>query len=239
MSKPQAILGLIAYIVAFSVFCSYFFIDLNGAIYLSPIERIIFLLTTSIAMYIGGFLLTRSKLPFLHINLYQANLVLWFIMYIFLIITLTQLDPYSYRDDFGKYILYESRPLNLVPFNTITTYTTNYFAGYIPLNSFLYNIIGNIVALMPLAFFLPLLFKRQNNFLRFFLTVFATTLIIEITQFITMSGTCDIDDIILNLAGACVAYLIAQLKPVKACLKRLFLPTPSELPNTNNPINEV
>lgn len=230
VSKPHFILGIIFYLVALAVFSAYFLLDLNDDIYLSPIDRIIFLVITSIAMYIGGKLLARTN-PSLHF-LFKLNLIIWFILYIFLIITLTQLDRYSYRDDFGKYVLYDSRPVNFIPFNTITIYTTKYFDGCISTVSFLYNILGNIVALMPLALFLPLLFKQQNSFFRFFLTTLCVTLLIEIVQFVTMSGTCDIDDVILNLFGACILFCILQIPPVKTSLHRFFLPDKEQNPTS-------
>lgn len=61
---------------------------------------------------------------------------------------------------------------------------------------------------MPFAFFLPLLFKKQNNFKTFLLTMICIVIGIELLQFITMSGSCDIDDVILNVSGSLIMYEI-------------------------------
>ncbi len=226
MSKPHIATGVVFYLIALIIFGVYFTLDLNDAIYLSPVDRIIFLVSTCAAMYIASVLISRQTSSY---RLFRINLIIWFILYVFLIITLTQLDRYSYRDEFDKYILfYDSRPINFIPLNTITAYTTKFMSGYISTDLFLYNILGNILALAPLAFFLPLLFKSQNNFFRFFLSALGATLAIEIAQFVTMSGTCDIDDILLNLLGACVAFAIFQIRPLKSTLHRVFLPAPTE-----------
>lgn len=44
----------------------------------------------------------------------------------------------------------------------ILPYITKFISGYIPPYIFMYNITRNIVALMPFAFFLPILFKKSK-----------------------------------------------------------------------------
>ena len=85
------------------------------------------------------------------------------------------------------------------------------------------NLLGNIVACMPFAFFLPLLFKKQNNLKRFALTMIIIVLTIELLQFVTLSGSCDIDDIILNVSGAIIMYAILKIKSVNNLIKNIFL----------------
>lgn len=48
-------------------------------------------------------------------------------------------------------------------------------------------------------------------------------IIIELLQFVTLSGVCDIDDVILNVAGACIMFGILSIKPVKAFVRMIFL----------------
>jgi glycopeptide antibiotics resistance protein len=38
---------------------------------------------------------------------------------------------------------------------------------------------------------------------------------VEIIQFLTFTGSLDIDDLILNLTGACGAFLLMKTKPLK------------------------
>ena len=76
---------------------------------------------------------------------------------------------------------------------------------------------------MPFAFFLPLLFKKQNNFKTFLLTMICIVTGIELLQFITMSGSCDIDDVILNVSGSLIMYEILHIKSINELLKNIFL----------------
>ena len=50
-------------------------------------------------------------------------------------------------------------------------------------------------------------------------TIIILILLVEIFQFLTFSGSADIDDIILNTIGAIIGYIIVQSKFVKKILK--------------------
>ena len=76
------------------------------------------------------------------------------------------------------------------------------------------NFLGNILVFIPLGVFLPLLFRRQRRFLLFLLTVTAAVCLVELIQYFTQLGSLDIDDLILNLPGACLGWLLWRL-----CLK--------------------
>ena len=73
------------------------------------------------------------------------------------------------------------------------------------------NLLGNIVLFIPLGYFLPAL---SSSLRKFYLTFLAVTIIIttiELTQLFFMVGTCDIDDLILNLLGASLGYGLFRL----------------------------
>jgi glycopeptide antibiotics resistance protein len=90
----------------------------------------------------------------------------------------------------------------------------------IDLNGDLYyavrNLLGNIIMFMPLGVLLPLIL-RKRNFLSVLLISAAATVFIELTQvFIgALVGfhyrQFSVDDIILNLAGAILGYLIYKI----------------------------
>lgn len=46
---------------------------------------------------------------------------------------------------------------------------------------------------------------------------------IELLQFITMSGCCDIDDVILNVMGALVMFGILRIKSINQLIRNIFL----------------
>lgn len=100
---------------------------------------------------------------------------------------------------------------NLVPFRTIyqsvyaIVHATNKY-------SFLYaiiNVLGNLVLFIPYGFCIPRLFERYRVFGKFVLLSFVILLSVETLQVLTLRGCFDIDDIILNLVGAVLAYLIS------------------------------
>ena len=70
------------------------------------------------------------------------------------------------------------------------------------------NFGGNILLFVPLGLFLPSLFPAQQRFWVFFLTVALTISAVEVTQYLTYTGAMDVDDLLLNTAGACLGYLL-------------------------------
>lgn len=69
------------------------------------------------------------------------------------------------------------------------------------------NLAGNVVMFVPLGLFLPLLFVGCRRFWRFLLWVLLVIVLVELIQLVTLLGTCDVDDLILNLAGVLMGYL--------------------------------
>lgn len=100
--------------------------------------------------------------------------------------------------------------VNLVPFAEIRRYLT-----YVSTIGILYvgiNLFGNIVVMIPFGYALPSLFGQGKK--RPFLYVFIGMLfsiLIEIFQYYTHTGTCDVDDVILNTIGVIVGYLIYSM----------------------------
>ena len=104
--------------------------------------------------------------------------------------------------------------VNLEPFATIGRYwallhkTNNQQL----LRHAVINLAGNVIMFIPLGIFLPGIWRRFRGF---FLTFFAVLLLIvavELVQYATKLGTCDIDDLILNMIGFCLGYLFYKIK---------------------------
>ncbi|MFC6227633.1 VanZ family protein [Paenibacillus allorhizosphaerae] len=60
------------------------------------------------------------------------------------------------------------------------------------------NLFGNVIILMPLGFFLPLLFRKFNSMTRILLFSCMTSIGIESLQFVLRVGSLDVDDIIFE-----------------------------------------
>jgi glycopeptide antibiotics resistance protein len=70
------------------------------------------------------------------------------------------------------------------------------------------QIIGNSVMLLPLGIFIPLLFPKFSGFFPVFFICLLVSVCIELMQLITSYRSTDIDDVILNTAGAIVGYIL-------------------------------
>lgn len=70
--------------------------------------------------------------------------------------------------------------------------------------------IGNIVWFIPFGFMLPKMLKKCN-FTTVTLSGFLLTLLIEILQLVFKKGICEIDDLILNIAGTMTGYSVYKI----------------------------
>jgi len=76
---------------------------------------------------------------------------------------------------------------------------------------FLKNIIGNFLLFLPWGFLLPVLMKKARSF-RFCIILTTTVLFLtETIQLLSMRGFFDLEDIILNILGACTGYFIFSI----------------------------
>jgi glycopeptide antibiotics resistance protein len=73
------------------------------------------------------------------------------------------------------------------------------------------QVIGNFIMLMPLGFFLPLLYKRISNLFLVLLTALLVSTVIELLQLITSFRSADVDDIFLNTLGACTGFVLFKI----------------------------
>lgn len=98
--------------------------------------------------------------------------------------------------------------INLVPFRTVTEFTTTMASSSNPhlARHAVINLLGNIVMFVPLGFFLPCIWDWLRQFRRCMAHVAVTIVVIELIQLFTLLGSCDVDDLILNVLGAAIGY---------------------------------
>jgi glycopeptide antibiotics resistance protein len=94
--------------------------------------------------------------------------------------------------------------VNLIPFSTIAFYLSGEVNGLI---SF-YNLAANIVLFLPFGIFLKV--KKLPPIPLFAFPIFIISLI-ELLQYFTHRGSLDIDDLILNIFGFYIGYLLFPL----------------------------
>lgn len=112
--------------------------------------------------------------------------------------------------------------VNLEPFRTIRNYLIAYRLGNISGKLTVLNLLGNLTAFAPMGFFLPALYHWQRSIFFFLATLALGITTVEVTQVYSGVGSCDIDDLILNLAGALLVFVICRLTPaIWQYIKRL------------------
>ncbi len=222
----KKIVSIIFYIISILFILVYVMVEMTKNIHLSEFGRLFLLCGSCLFLYLGGRMLSKYKKEnkFMKINLW-----IFFGLYLILFITLTLFDQFWGRNgltiaNWSKemFDIYIRNSFNIIPFKTIIEYI-GAFDSLLDTRAVMLNLLGNIVACMPFAFFLPLLFKKQNNIKIFTITIFVIVLAIELLQFATLSGSCDIDDIILNVSGALIMYGILRIKSVNNLMKNIFL----------------
>lgn len=114
--------------------------------------------------------------------------------------------------------------VNLEPLLTIRNYLRAYSNGNFPLRLMLINLVGNLVAFAPMGVLLPALFHRMRNLFLFILVMSISICSVELIQLRTSTGSCDIDDLILNLTGALFVWLVVQIPAIKRKLYRALPP---------------
>ena len=141
-------------------------------------------------------------------------LTLWCV-YLFLLIYI--LLMYQRQLDFSWWVYggwstlmsWMAERINLIPFRTISRYllTMNYATG---MRSVLINIGGHMVLFSPLGFFLPRLRPWFQSWLIFSVSVLGLITVLEFLQLVSMSGSFDVDDILLNVFGALLGFIFLR-----------------------------
>ncbi|SKA72668.1 VanZ like family protein [Eubacterium uniforme] len=75
----------------------------------------------------------------------------------------------------------------------------------------LINLYGNIGLFIPTGIILPILYKGVNRLWKAVAIGFGMSLTIEILQLLFYERTSDVDDLIMNTAGAAIGYLVCML----------------------------
>ncbi len=98
---------------------------------------------------------------------------------------------------------------NLVPFREIVRFYSYWKqVGFV--SAFL-NLAGNLVGFIPFGILLPVISRRMRSWKRILRAGFFLTLVMEFLQLVLKAGIFDVDDILLNTAGALIGYQIYWL----------------------------
>ncbi|WP_051348734.1 VanZ family protein [Peribacillus kribbensis] len=135
--------------------------------------------------------------------LYKLFVISIFWLYIIILMYLLFFSAYRQRVQ-GEF------DYNLVPFVSIFR-DMRQMNAHLEIQTFTNNLVGNILAFFPFGLLLPLIWKRGKTFWRTGLLAFGLSLTIETLQIYFRVGAFDVDDIILNTAGAVSGWMIIRV----------------------------
>jgi glycopeptide antibiotics resistance protein len=92
---------------------------------------------------------------------------------------------------------------NMIPFRTLAIYWRNLGSEF-----WLRNLFGNLALLLPLGLLGPIAFPALDRWLRVALVALLVSAAIELTQLAVPDRSADIDDVIVNVAGALIGYAV-------------------------------
>ena len=99
---------------------------------------------------------------------------------------------------------------NLVPLYTIKNYLyvlKHPSSTYLLKHCFI-NLAGNLLLFIPAGWLIPRLWPKIRNFFRFITLSAGLIFLVEVVQLFTLLGSFDVDDVILNLSGMTVGFLL-------------------------------
>ena len=108
--------------------------------------------------------------------------------------------------------------VNLVPFKTIAEYATTVADGNIRGHA-IRNLYGNLLLFFPVGFYLPFFMRKINKFRVYSIITAAIIIAVEVVQLVTRTGSLDIDDFILNFAGASLGFIVFTRTQIRCIFK--------------------
>ena len=189
----------------------------------------------------GKIIFGGDFLKFRVININRSFIVKSIIICLFLLYTLMIVDFTLISDGFGRSISnifltekseitkYLSEKINLIPFATINLFVAAWKNSILETHSVVENIWGNLLVFAPYAFFVPYIFKGVNTLFKFLIVISIAVLSIECLQIIFLTGSADIDDFLLNVSGAAMAYGLLNIKIIKNFINKILFGEANEI----------
>ena len=95
---------------------------------------------------------------------------------------------------------------NPFPLHTIAIYFANLESPF-----WIRQFVGNLVLLLPVGLLGPIVFPVLNGWVRVFAAALAVSVAIEFAQLWIPNRMADVDDVLLNVAGALLGYAILSV----------------------------
>ena len=188
-----------------------------------PYKETVMLLCTMTFFAVVGTMILASTAPKKEsrVSMMNSIMIVVFMAYLVTLIKVLFID----RTDLSttNYLYHkEMRTMNLVPFETIKLFIRSWDHRYLSKGLIISNIIGNIVIFMPMVVLLWCICKRLRNIGMIFVNL-GIIIFVEILQYITGCGSCDIDDVILNMTGVIIAFVVVKTKVLSKVCRKLYI----------------
>ena len=163
-------------------------------------------------------------------NGFKILLIIYFIGLLYYLF----FEPLLGRNGNFEYINLKSLELNLIPFKTIIEYIKAIFNipyGFkmnYDTDALFLNLIGNFLCMAPLGLLLPLAFEKQKEKKKFLITSLIICFTLELLQCLSMNGSFDIDDLILNYSGSVITYFLS-IKDIIPFIEKILLEEEKEI----------
>ncbi|MCM1538720.1 MAG: VanZ family protein [bacterium] len=218
---------------AFMIVAIGLYIDLNPSYTMGGRQKLLMYATPIFVLFLDmTYRMRHTADPSEKSRIRRQAYIRMFLIYVIAAATLLFLKS-SFRRAFVDRNIWEAEPFtrehfelycNLKPFRSISMYMRAYRNQNMSVRLIVANLLGNLVAAMPCAIFLPVIWPRRQTKWRYFLpTMILSVTVMEGIQFLTMVGQADIDDVILNVAGACLIFAYRPLLTHSGQLREWFL----------------
>ena len=143
-------------------------------------------------IFIFSVVIVTLRLMYIHVHkekfvLYKETFMFAFLLYALLLFYVVTFQDVNYGTN------------NFIPFKEILRYEVGS-------KVFIKNIVGNIILFIPFGFFVAHLMKSKKLYPTLIVSMI-TSIVIEYTQ-LKIGRTFDVDDIILNIVGGFLGYLV-------------------------------
>lgn len=112
-----------------------------------------------------------------------------------------------FSEEYGRAAMEERQyRYNLIPFVEIRRFWV--YRKQLGFMAVVTNLFGNVIGFLPFGFILPVILDKMRSGWLIVLAGFGLSVTVEVIQLITKVGSFDVDDMILNTAGATLGYLL-------------------------------
>ncbi|MCG1010869.1 VanZ family protein [Salinicoccus sp. ID82-1] len=145
-----------------------------------------------------------------------------FILYLYILMDLMFIRPENGMYAGHSLLEYIQASSNFVPFRTIAENIHGIAGNGMDTGLAIRNLTGNLFMFLPMGIYLPFLIRKIDGASKFVVAMTIVLIILEVAQVLTRRGVIDIDDYILNMAGALMGYGIWKTKLLQKLLKGIY-----------------